>query len=145
MSRITAVLALGVLVLATGCGGGGSASQPPAPVTTAAAASSPTEVDGHMVLTAVLVVNGFKAANLPVRNERDNSKNCESQGLGCIELTTSDDLSIYTFYDRAAQEAMAASFGEDAYSSGNVVLQYAGARTPAAMRPKYEKVLDTLK
>jgi hypothetical protein len=113
--------------------------------TSSAPATSPasTEIDGHQTLTAAMVLKAFQAAKLPVRKPRDNSRNCEA--LQCEELTTTDDISIYTWTDEVAQQQFAEVGGDNVYSSGNVVLQYAAARTPEAMRPKYEKVLDGLK
>lgn len=147
-ARLIAVAAAGVLALA-GCSGGESPAVRDTPaavttVTTPPPASSTPEVDGHQVLTTAIVLEGFAKAKLPARNQRDNSKNCES-GLGCIQMVTTDDVTIYTFADPSAQQAIAAAFGEDAFSSGNVVLQYAAAHTPVTMRPKYERVLAGLK
>lgn len=148
MVRLVAVAA-GVLVLA-GCGGGESPAvqDTPAAATTApapASSSSSAEVDGHSVMSVAQVVDAFQKAKLPVRSPRDNSDNCEDLQLGCIQLTTTDDISVTSFATPAEAEAFAAASGSETYSSGNVVLGYAAARTPAALRPKYEKVLAGLK
>jgi hypothetical protein len=150
--RVLLGVAVAALLL-TGCSGSDDANDAPpatAPVTTAAVttetpAAVDTPIDGHQVLSAVNVLQGFKAAKLPVRNDRYNDAYCESMKVGCIELLTTDDISIFTFADPTAQEVFAAAYGEEAFSSGNVVLSYAAARTPAALRPKYEKVLTGLK
>lgn len=86
----------------------------------------------------------FRSANLPVRNPRDNSKNCDAQQLGCLEMTTTDDVTITTWGDAAPMEAYATAFGTEAFVLRNVVLQYAGAKTPAAMRPQYQAALTKL-
>ena len=49
------------------------------------------------------MVSAFQSANLPVRNQRDNSKNCEDLGIKCSALIKTDDISVYTFDDKAAQ------------------------------------------
>jgi hypothetical protein len=154
MVRLVAVAAAGVLVLA-GCGGGESpavqdtpaavtAATTPAPVASTPVASTPV-VDGHSVMSVAQVIDAFQKAKLPVRSPRDNSDNCEDLQLGCIQLTTTDDISVTSFATPAEAEAFAAASGSETYSSGNVVLGYAAARTPAALRPKYERVLAGLK
>lgn len=148
-TAVVATLA-GLGIVLTGCGGSGgepaaAPSNPPAvTVSSTKPAAAESSIDGHQVLSAVNVLEGFQAAKLPVRNDRYNDANCESMQLGCIELLTTDDISIYTFADQGAQQTFAESLGEDGYSSGNVVLSYLAARTPQALRPKYGKVLDGL-
>lgn len=146
--RVLLGVAAAALLLA-GCGGSNDAGDTPPPTTPAATVQTPTaaesSIDGHEVLTTAIVLDGFKAAKLPVRNPRDNSANCEGLELGCIQLMTTDDISITTFADKAAQQKLVDTYGADAFSSGNVVLTYAAARTPAANRPKYERVLAALK
>ncbi|MEV6413824.1 hypothetical protein [Kribbella sp. NPDC051718] len=112
---------------------------------TAAPTTTASEIDGHNVLSAVNVLQAFQAAGLPVRNERYNDEACDTQQLGCMELLTTDDISIYTWADEAAQANFATTYGDAAYSSGNVVLSYLAQRTPAKLRPKYQAVLDKLK
>lgn len=142
--RVLLGVAVGVLLLA-GCGGSNDAADaPPAPVAVSTPAAAETPIDGHQVLTTAIVLAGFEAAGLPVRNARDNTANCEGLQLGCIQLMTTDDVSIVTFADPAAQQMLAESYGVDGFSSGNVVLSYVAARTPAANRPKYEQVLAGL-
>jgi hypothetical protein len=82
-------------------------------------------------------------ASLGIRNPRDNSANCAS--LGCTELTTTDDISVYVWDDPAAQAHFAKVFGAGAHSSRNVVLSYAAARTPEKMQARYEKALSSLR
>ena len=89
--------------------------------------------------------DAFQQAKLPVRKARDNSANYESQQLGCIQLTTTDDVSVYSFATVDEAKAFVAASGTEVYSSGNVVLSYGAARTPAALRPRYQKILDGLK
>lgn len=141
---LAALAAIGMLCVA-GC----SSDEPSAAPTPVAASTTPAttptvepEIDGHQVLSAAVVLEGFKKAKLPVRNDRYNTGNCEQ--LGCIELLTTDDLTIMTFADEAAQAHVTTVYAGQSYSSGNVVLSYAGARTPDALRPKYQQVLDGL-
>lgn len=142
--RVIAITAAAVL-LAAGCANDQvsppAASTSPSTSTPVKATPKPSPPASTPVkLTAEQVVAAFAAAKLPVRNPRDNSRNCES--LGCAELTTTDDISVYTWDDPAAQKRFVTSFGPTrAFSLGNVVLSYAAARTPAAARPKYQQVL----
>ncbi|MEU4391654.1 hypothetical protein [Kribbella sp. NPDC023855] len=142
--RAIAITAAAVL-LAAGCAN--DQASPPAASTSPSTSTSvkatpkpsPPATSAPAKLTAEQVVAAFAAAKLPVSNPRDNSKNCES--LGCAELTTTDDISVYTWDDPAKQQHFAKVYGAQAFSSGNVVLSYAAARTPAANRLKYQQVL----
>lgn len=153
MMKNLAAFAAAVLLLAVaGCSSDdqpASTTQQSTTVTSTTPAEPTTpaesEIDGHQVLSAVNVLHGFQAAKLPVRNDRYNDANCETLQLGCIELLTTDDISVYTFAEGPEQAVFAASLGDDGYSSGNVVLSYLAQRTPAAMRTKYQAVLDKLK
>lgn len=141
--RVIAIIAAAVVLL-TGCSG--SKEEPAAtqaPASTAPARETPvTPAKATTPLTGNEVIVEFAAANLPIGNVRDNSKNCVK--LGCVELVTTDDVSIYVWHDAAAQKHFATTFGSEAFSAGNVVLEYAGARTPAKMRPKYQAALTEL-
>ena len=100
------------------------------------APEAPTHPGGP---TATQVVDAFAAAGLPVRNPRDNTAGCVE--YGCAELITTDDISVTVYDDEQLAEAVA---GEGYYQARFVVLGYAGARTPAELRPQYEAVLDDL-
>jgi len=152
-------LATTVLVLAcTGCSGSqeegqaaapstpvvASPSTPPAPTVTPTAASptpraapskTPPVLDPRSVLLA------FMKAGLPVNDFRDNSQNCVSLQLGCDEQWTTDDVTVMSFRESAAQRKLVAAYGKDAASRGPYVLSYLAARTPAELRPKYEAAL----
>jgi hypothetical protein len=143
--RAIAITTAAVL-LAAGCAN--DQASPPTASTSPSTSTSvkatpkpnPPATSAPAKLTAEQVVAAFAAAKLPVSNPRDNSRNCES--LGCAELTTTDDISVYTWDDPAAQKRFMTAFGPTrAFSLGNVVLSYAAARTPAANRPKYQQVL----
>lgn len=147
--RVIALAAAAVMLVA-GCSSGSedppaAASQQPAASTVPATVEESTPAEEEPVgLTAAEVLTAFQQAKLPVRHPRDNSNNCDAMQLGCVQLTTTDDVSIYVFVEAAAMENFAASFGKDAFVSNNVVLSYAGAKTPATMRPKYQAVLTGL-
>lgn len=119
----------------------------PAPATTVTSAPTQTPLDGHHTLTGWQVHEAFLAAKLPAANPRENTQLCTGQNLGCSQVITTDNLSIYVFdgKDSPAQVAFAKLYGKNSYSSGNVVLSYAAARTPEANRQRYQKVLDGLK
>lgn len=139
--RVIAIIAA-VVLLSAGCAN--DQASPPAastsPSSTPSTATTKPSPPAPAKLTAEQVVAAFAAAKLPVRNPRDNSKNCAS--LGCAQLATTDDISVYTWDDPAAQKRFVTAFGPTrAFSLGNVVLSYAAARTPAAARPKYQQVL----
>lgn len=147
MKLVALVIVLAGLLV--GCGGSGedrSAStapvaSPPSPVQVPVPT---TPADDKPGLAAAEIVAAFTAARLPVRHARNNSKNCVEQELGCLEMISSDDLTITTWGDAVAMEAYAQAFGPDAFVLRNVVLQYAAARTPAAARPKYQLELTRL-
>jgi len=144
--RVIAIVAA-VVMLAAGCS---SENSPPAAAPTSTSTTpteEPVEIPTPVEFTpgpytADEVLAAFQAAWLPVRNPRDNSKNCEE--LGCLQLMTTDDVSIYTWGDSVPMELFAHELGKDAFVLGNVLLQYAGARTPEKMRPKYEAALTAM-
>lgn len=146
--RVIAIITAAVLLVA-GCSsneGSPAAVQPTVAATSSAAPSTatPPPVEETPGLAAAEVVAAFQAAKLPVRRARNNSKNCETQELGCLEMVTSADVTITTWGDAVSMEAYAQAFGADAFVLRNVVLQYAAARTPAAARPKYQLALTRL-
>lgn len=122
-----------------------SSSAPSTPAETTPGTTASTPVDGRSVMSVAQVLDAFRHAKLPVRKPRDNSDNCESLQLGCIQLTTTDDVSVYSFATVDEAKALAAASGTEAYSSGNVVLSYGAARTSAALRPRCQKILNSLK
>jgi hypothetical protein len=152
MPKLVVLVAVVGLALA-GCSddGGQAAAPPPSsnsapmPAETTPTAAASTPIDGHSVMSAAQVIDAFQQAKLPVRKPRDNSDNCESLQLGCIQLTTTDDVSVYSFATVDGAKAFAVASGTEMYSSGNIVLSYGAARTPAPLRPRYQKVLDSLK
>ena len=109
---------------------------------TACGGNSTTPTVSENTISAQSVVTAFEKANLPVTNPRDNSKNC--QDLGCQQMITTDDVTVVSFTDSAAEAKYVNAFGSNAYQKGPIVLQYAAARTPEATRATYQTQLNTL-
>ncbi|TNH28926.1 hypothetical protein FHG89_13910 [Micromonospora orduensis] len=95
---------------------------------------------------ATQVVNAFKAAGLRVPHPKDRSVDCgpDGLGLGCSELIATDAVTVYVFPDETSASDIAETWGGQSYRRGAVVLNYLEAKTPAAERPRYEKVLNGL-
>lgn len=142
-----AIIAAAVLLVA-GCSsneGSPAAVQPTTAVSSAPpSTATPPPVEETPGLAAAEVVAAFQAAKLPVRRPRDNSKNCDAMQLGCLEMITTDDVTITTWGDAVSMEAYAQASGTEAFVLRNVVLGYAAARTPATLRPKYQLALTRL-
>ncbi|MFI6266785.1 hypothetical protein [Micromonospora sp. NPDC051006] len=92
------------------------------------------------------VIDAFRTAGLKVPNPRDRSVDCgpDGLGLGCSELIATDAVTVYVFPDETSAGDLAATWGGQSYRRGPVVLNYLEARTPAADRPRYERVLAGL-
>jgi hypothetical protein len=144
---------IAAVLLVAGCSSNDESSPSPAPTSQPPATSAPTPepssatpppVEETPGLAASEVLAAFMTAKLPVRHARNNSKNCETQQLGCLEMVTTDDVTITTWGDSVAMETYAQAFGTEAFVLRNVVLQYAAAKTPATMRPKYQAALTKL-
>ncbi|MEU4555493.1 hypothetical protein [Micromonospora violae] len=92
------------------------------------------------------VVDAFRAAGLKVPHPKDRSVDCgpDGLGLGCSELIATDAVTVYVFPDETSAGDIAETWGGQSYRRGAVVLNYLEAKTPAADRPRYEKVLDRL-
>ncbi|MBM0235128.1 hypothetical protein JNW91_27005 [Micromonospora sp. STR1_7] len=95
---------------------------------------------------ATQIVNAFRAAGLRVSHPRDRSIECgpDGLGLGCSELVATDAVTVYVFPDETSASDIAETWGGQSYRRGAVVLNYLEAKTPAADRPRYEKVLNGL-
>ncbi|MGC5290223.1 hypothetical protein [Micromonospora sp. DT231] len=93
------------------------------------------------------VVDAFRAAGLKVPRPLDRSVDCgpDGLGLGCSELIATDAVTVYVFPDETSAGDIAETWGGQSYRRGAVVLNYLEAKTPAADRPRYEKVLDGLR
>ncbi|MET8091530.1 hypothetical protein [Micromonospora sp. NPDC005220] len=93
------------------------------------------------------VVEAFRAAGLKVPHPKDRSVDCgpDGLGLGCSELIATDAVTVYVFPDETSASDIAETWGSQSYQRGAVVLNYLEAKTPAADRPRYEKVLDGLR
>ncbi|SIR43878.1 hypothetical protein [Micromonospora avicenniae] len=92
------------------------------------------------------VVDAFRAAGLKVPNPRDLSVDCgpDGLGLGCSEIIATDAVTVYVFPDETSASDIAEIWSGQSYRRGAVVLNYLAARTPAADRLRYEKVLAGL-
>ncbi|MEV5543100.1 hypothetical protein AB0L13_40395 [Saccharopolyspora shandongensis] len=90
--------------------------------------------------TAQQVVEAFQRDGLAVPNLRDNTaQNCVQ--LGCVQLVTTDAVSVLSFADESAASTFAGKLGEGAHQSGTIVLRYDAARTPKDQRAKFESSL----
>ena len=78
---------------------------------------------------------------------KDRSVDCgpDGLGLGCSELMATDAVTVYVFPDETSASDIAETWGGQSYQRGAVVLNYLEAKTPAADRPRYEKVLNGLR
>ncbi|MBM7493108.1 hypothetical protein JOD64_004330 [Micromonospora luteifusca] len=143
---------------------GGAASppaSPPAPATPAppAEAQGPTQRRRATPPPVVLpqrpagapgakqVVDAFKAAGLKVPHAKDRSVDCgpDGLGLGCSEVIATDTVTVYVFPDEISAGDIAETWGGQSYRRGAVVLNYLEAKTPAAERARYERVLNALR
>ncbi|MEV4122176.1 hypothetical protein [Micromonospora sp. NPDC049645] len=93
------------------------------------------------------VVDAFRAAGLKVSHPKDRSVDCgpDGLGLGCSELVATDGVTVYVFPDETSASDIAETWSGQSYRRGAVVLNYLEAKTPAADRPRYQKVLDGLR
>ncbi|MGQ5260125.1 hypothetical protein ACTWLT_05155 [Micromonospora sp. ZYX-F-536] len=93
------------------------------------------------------VVDAFVAAGLKATHPKDRSIDCgpDGLGLGCSELIATDAVTVYVFPDETSAADIAQTWSGQSYQHGAVVLNYLEARTPAADRPRYEKVLANLR
>ncbi|MFC5927152.1 hypothetical protein [Micromonospora vulcania] len=93
------------------------------------------------------VVDAFKAAGLKVSHPKDRSVDCgpDGLGLGCSELIATDAVTVYVFPDEISASDIAETWRGQSYRRGAVVLNYLEAKTPAADRARYEKVLANLR
>ncbi|MEU4398744.1 hypothetical protein ACIQH6_05455 [Micromonospora orduensis] len=95
---------------------------------------------------ATQVITAFRAAGLKVPHPKDRSVDCgpDGLGLGCSEIVATDAVTVYVFPDETSASDLAETWGGQSYRRGAVVLNYLDAKTPAADRPRYEKVLNSL-
>ncbi|MEU7845471.1 hypothetical protein AB0B39_31395 [Micromonospora sp. NPDC049114] len=93
------------------------------------------------------VVDAFKAAGLRVTHPKDRSVDCgpDGLGLGCSEIVATDGVTVYVFPDETSAGDIAETWGGQSYRRGAVVLNYLEAKTPAADRLRYEKILNGLR
>ncbi|MBQ1016329.1 hypothetical protein KBX71_00435 [Micromonospora sp. D93] len=93
------------------------------------------------------IVEAFRAAGLKVSHPKDRAVDCgpDGLGLGCSELMATDAVTVYVFPDETSASDIAETWAGQSYQRGAVVLNYLEAKTPAADRPRYEKVLNGLR
>ncbi|MEV1016282.1 hypothetical protein AB0I89_08825 [Micromonospora sp. NPDC049801] len=93
------------------------------------------------------VIDAFQAAGLRVTHPKDRSVDCgpDGLGLGCSEIVTTDGVTVFVFPDETSAGDIAETWGGQSYRRGAVVLNYLDAKTPAADRVRYEKVLNGLR
>ena len=113
-----------------------TAAPTPAPVVAAASTSvTPTLYEP----SAADVVAYFDGAGLSVRNPRIND--C-SAFPGCVELVTTDDVSVLRFDTVEHAAAVASKWAGDGHRAGRVVVSFLAARTPETTRPAYAQAAD---
>ncbi|MEV4655663.1 hypothetical protein [Micromonospora sp. NPDC049301] len=158
-SSLPAPTATGLPSAPTPSAGPSSASGAASPPAPPAAAQGPTERRPASPPPVVLpkrpagapgakqVVDAFKAAGLKVPHPKDRSVDCgpDGLGLGCSELIATDAVTVYVFPDETSAGDIAETWGGQSYRRGAVVLNYLEAKTPAADRVRYEKVLADLR
>ena len=95
-------------------------------------------------VTAEGVLRAIREAGLPATDPRDNSQSmCRS--VGCVQLMTTDDFSVYQFPDTASATRWAS--GDAYYQNGTIVLRFnEGGSNPTdiANIPRYKEILDGL-
>ncbi|WP_444950362.1 hypothetical protein [Micromonospora ureilytica] len=93
------------------------------------------------------IVEAFRAAGLKVPHPKDRAVDCgpDGLGLGCSELMATDAVTVYVFPDETSASDIAETWAGQSYQRGAVVLNYLEAKTPAADRARYEKVLNGLR
>ncbi|WP_190815010.1 hypothetical protein [Saccharopolyspora pogona] len=90
--------------------------------------------------TAQQVVEQFERDALAVPNPRDNTaQNCAQ--LGCVQLVTTDAVSVLSSADESAASTFASKLGGSAHQAGTIVLRYDAAKTPADQRAAFEASL----
>lgn len=98
-------------------------------------------------LSAEEVVDAIVGAGLPAADPRDNSANGICQDIGCVQLITTDDFSVYQFADAASAHKWAGGFSDSGYLNGLIFMRYnsSGSHpTDPAMIPEYNRILDQL-
>lgn len=119
-TRITTIAAAAVAsLLLAGCGGGGDDSK--------AAETPPVEEQqGDAPLTAETVVDELSEI-YPLPNPRDNSGSCNGADFGddaCVQLITTDAVSVYQLETVESAEKWADTHGDDAEQHGVFMLRW---------------------
>jgi hypothetical protein len=143
---LTLIVVVGALLAACGTSDRGTAADRTSqPVVQQTPDTSSAVVAPAAGPTARQVVERFIEAGLSAPNPRDNSHNCTGNGgMGCVQLITTDAISVYSWPTEATAQHQAEGSGDNVYRKGLIVLSYGAARTPQADRPKYEAVLNKL-
>jgi Protein of unknown function (DUF4236) len=96
-------------------------------------------------LRAQQVVNAIIAAGLPAIDQRDNTARICGDA-GCVQLITTDDVSVYQFPDNKSAMRWASVY-PSGYGNGTILLAFhegGSNRTDPALIPQYQAVLDGL-
>lgn len=125
MRRSLALVLVSGAVAAAAC-----TSSPAARPAPSAAPASLAPVYGGDVLHA------FADAGLPTGNARETTAGCTDY---CAQRVTSDAVTVTVARDVPTAVRLASV---DGFRAGRVVLGYAAARTPAALRPRYQAQLE---
>lgn len=105
----------------------------------------PTGTPG--AITAQEVVDTIIAAGLPAADPRDNTDGGVCESVQCIQLITTDDVSVYQFANPEAADKWATGLADGGYQNGLIVMRFnlngSDPTDPAAI-PQYKSVLDGL-
>ncbi|MCK1813266.1 hypothetical protein MTQ13_03090 [Streptomyces sp. XM4011] len=115
---ITAAAAVASLLLA-GCSGDSDDSNAETP-------PAEEQQQGDAALTAETVVDELSAL-YPLPNPRDNTSSCNSAEFGddaCVQLITTDPVSVYHLPTTEAAERWAESFSESGEQHGQFMLRW---------------------
>ena len=142
VAAVGAAFAGGILVATQLTGGNQNNDKEPAKTATGMAAPT-TSADS---VTAEDVFWAIRGAGLPATDPRDNSQTM-CGNVGCVQLMTTDDVSIYQFPDPDSAARWASGFDSSGYRNGTVVLLFnEGGSNPTDVAdiPRYKDILDGL-
>jgi hypothetical protein len=108
----------------------------------ASPAACPTAQPPSGAVSAQDVVDAITAAGLPARDPRTNTGFCADSG--CVQLVTTDDVSVYQYVDEAAATRMATAFPLT-HQVGLLFVRFTqdGSNpTDPALIPQYSAILD---
>lgn len=98
-------------------------------------------------VSAQRVVDAIIAAGLPAADPRDNSNGGVCDSVQCVQLITTNDVSVYQFADPDAADKWATGLADSGYRNGLIVMRFnlngSHPTDPAAI-PQYKTILDGL-